>query len=136
MSIQYRVVQKRNPQDPEAPQKFYVNAKSRGTVELEQLLESVSDATTIEPDEIRLAVYRVFQKTMEFLDMGFNVSYGDLGYFSVKVSSSGVDTEDKATPDIVRNRRVVFFPGVPLRNRIKLSKMEKVVLKPLKRDGK
>ena len=126
MSIQYRVIQKRNPQDPEGPKKYYINAKSRGTISLEQLLKAVSDAMTVEPDEVRLAVNRTFEKTMEFLEMGFTVSYGDLGYFAVKVSCDGADTEEKATPDKVSNKRAVFFPGTAMRTRISAAKMEKM----------
>lgn len=126
MSIQYRVIQKRNPQDPEGPKKYYINAKSRGTISLEQLLKAVSDAMTVEPDEVRLAVNRTFEKTMEFLEMGFTVSYGDLGYFAVKVSCNGVDTEAEATPDKVTGKRGVFYPGKGMRARISATKMEKM----------
>ena len=128
MSVQFIPEEKKNPQKPGEKPLFYIRPKARGFITLRELLHSVCDDSTIDEEEVLLAIRRMFKKLLVFLDMGFNVHLDDLGYFAVCVKSKGAETANELTADNATNIRIVFYPGRPLRissNKIRLEKIKK-----------
>ena len=53
MALKIKTVARKNPQDPEAPQKYYAQAISSGKVDLEGLCERISQNSTLSEGEIQ-----------------------------------------------------------------------------------
>jgi predicted histone-like DNA-binding protein len=125
MSLLYRVIPRKNPQKPEEPAKYHAQASSRGKITVEQLLDAVCEETTLNRDEARMAVNRIFKKAGDFIDLGFNVHFGDLGYIHVSLKSKGVDTPEEVTAAQVTDIVPRFVFGKKLRDSIKNAKLER-----------
>jgi nucleoid DNA-binding protein len=125
MSILYRLIPRRNPQQPQAAPKWYAEAVSRGTITLEQLLDIACEDTTLNRDEMRMGLNRAFKTAENYLEKGFTVHLGDLGYMSLTVRSEGAVTPEEATGGFIRDIVPHFIFGKPLRDRMKRCKVER-----------
>lgn len=52
MAIHYSVVAMKNPQDPEAPVKYYARSQAAGVVDINELAEEISYATTLTDGDV------------------------------------------------------------------------------------
>lgn len=130
MSLLYRPVKRKNPQQPSAPVKWYAVAVSRGSVGMEQLLSAACEGSTLDRDEMRMGLNRAFGKVAEYLDLGFNVDLGELGHIGVSLRSKGADAPEEATATLVTDIVPHFVFGKNLRERIRKCKVERETPKP------
>jgi predicted histone-like DNA-binding protein len=125
MSLLYRIIARKNPQDRNAASKYHAVATSRGAVSLEQLLDAICEETTLNRDEARMALNRLFKKSEEYLKMGFNVHLGDLGYMHVTLRSNGADTPEGVTANTITDIVPRFVFGRKLRENVKKIPVER-----------
>jgi predicted histone-like DNA-binding protein len=125
MSLKYRVIPRKNPQDRNAASKYYASATSRGSIDLEQMLDAICEGTTLDRDEARMAINRLFIKTEDFLNLGFNVHLGGLGYMHVTTKSDGVDRPEDATASMIKDIVPRFVFGKKLRDRMRKIQVER-----------
>ena len=118
MPIRYVNAQLRNPQDPTAPQKHYLIAKTVGNIDRNYLIKEMVRNTSLTPMEAMTAIDYLFNAIPRLLELGFTVQLGEMGYFMVIIKSEGSDTADKATPDKIRNMRLKFVPGANIREQV------------------
>jgi nucleoid DNA-binding protein len=130
MSLLYRPVNRKNPQQPAAPGKWYAVAVSRGAVSIEQLLNAACEGNTLDRDEMRMGLNRAFAKATEYLELGFNVDLGELGHIGVSMRSNGADTPEEATAGQITDIVPHFVFGKNLRDRIRKCKVERETPKP------
>ena len=111
MSINYKTIARKNPQDITATPKYYAAVKSNGSVDFESLAEMISEQCTV-TDTDCLAVLNVLEKNViRELKEGRIVRLGKLGNFQVSLSSEGFDTEQEVTADAVKKSRILFRPA-------------------------
>ncbi|MDR0713860.1 MAG: HU family DNA-binding protein [Bacteroidales bacterium] len=116
MSVQYVVIERSNPGNPEAPRKFYAQAKASGELTLKKLSKEIAEGSTTVSDTDVLAVLNDLTKVLKrHLDNGEIVRFGDFGSFQVAVGSSGAESEDKFNASLIRSPKVVFRPGSDIR---------------------
>lgn len=125
MSLKYRIVPKKNPQDRNAAPKYYASATSRGSIDMEQMLDAICENTTLDRDEARMAINRLFGKTEEFLHLGFNVHLGELGYMHVTTRSDGADKPEDATASMITDIVPRFVFGKKLRDSVRKIHLER-----------
>jgi nucleoid DNA-binding protein len=99
-------------------------------ITVEQLLDAVCEETTLNRDEARMAVNRIFKKAGDFIELGFSVHLGDLGYIHVTLKSNGVNTPGEVTAAQVTDIVPRFVFGKKLRDNIKNAKLEREVQHP------
>jgi predicted histone-like DNA-binding protein len=97
MSLLYVVKAKKNPQNPLAGVKYYLQAKIRGHRKHKDVLKSAAKNTTLSEKEVDMAVSAWFGEVITSLEDGFSVEVADLGTFSLSIKSEGSDTEAEAT---------------------------------------
>lgn len=116
MAIAYKIVQRRNPQDFTAPEKYYAAVAPNGHIDFESLAELISEQCTV-TDTDCLAVLNVLEKNIvRELKEGRIVRLGKLGNFQVSLSSQGFDTAEEVTADAVTKGRILFRPAKKMRN--------------------
>jgi predicted histone-like DNA-binding protein len=114
-----------NPQNRNAAPKYYAENVSRGTIDMEQLLDAICEGTTLNRDEARMSINRLFTKTEDFLGMGFNVHLGGLGYMRATMKSEGVEKAEDATASMIKDIVPHFVFGKKLRERLKKIQVER-----------
>jgi predicted histone-like DNA-binding protein len=90
MAVNYVLVERGNPGKPEAPKKFYAQAKSIGALTLRKLSREIAEGSTTVSDTDVLAVLNDLTKVLKrHLDNGEIVRFGDFGTFQVALTSDG-----------------------------------------------
>lgn len=116
MSITYKIIARKNPQDVTLPAKFYAAVKANGSIGFEDLAELISEQCTV-TDTDCLAVLNVLEKNVvRELKSGRIVRLGKLGNFQVSLSSEGLDTAEEVTAQAVTKSRILFRPAKKMRN--------------------
>jgi predicted histone-like DNA-binding protein len=111
MSVKYTVVAKANPQDREAPPKYYPSIKSKSKVTLTQIMEQVSAISTVSSVDIAAAVEALLNVIPNELAKGNTVQLGDFGSFSLRIQSTGADAEGDVTARNITKVLTTFRPG-------------------------
>ena len=125
MSVRYVNVQLRNPQDPSAPRKFYLIEKSVGNVGRDYLIRDMVRNTSLTAMEAATGIDYLFSAIPRFLELGFTVQLGAMGYFKVTIKSEGSDTQEEAVPEKIKSMRLRFVPGADIRKQVNEFSVEK-----------
>ncbi len=126
MAIKYVLVQKGNPGNPDAPKKYYAQAKSSGEVTLKKLSREISEGSTTVSDSDVLAVLNDLTKFLNrHLSEGRIVRFGDFGTFQVALSSEGAESENKFHQSMIKKSKVAFRAGGDIREMFNNIKHEK-----------
>ena len=126
MSVKYNLSEKGNPLHPNEPKKWYAAAKGTGVVTLKALGREITQRSTVNYADT-LAVLEVLNQVLtENLAEGRIVRFGDFGSFQVSIGSDGAPTPEKFHASMIRSRKVVFRPGVDLRDMLSGLKFEKL----------
>ncbi|MDR2887785.1 MAG: HU family DNA-binding protein [Bacteroidales bacterium] len=127
MAVKYSVNERGNPLKPEAPKKWYANAKSAGELTFKKLSKEISEGSTTVSDTDVLAVLNDLTKILRrHLENGEIVRFGDFGSFQISIGSEGAETETKFNASLIKTKKVAFRPGVDLKEMLNNLKFEKV----------
>ena len=126
MAVSYVVVPKGNPGNPDAPKKFYAQAKASGEVTFKKLSREIAESSTTVSDTDVLAVLNDLTKILgRHLDNGEIVRLGDFGTFQISLGGDGAETEEKYHPSMIKTKKVVFRPGIDLKEMLNNVKFKK-----------
>lgn len=127
MPIPFTVTQKGNPSKPEEPKKYYATAKSSGEISFRTLSKDISAGSTTVSDTDVLAVLNDLTKALcKHLSEGKIVRFGDFGSFQISFSSEGADTEEEVTSAKIKSNKIIFRPGIDLKEMLTAAKYEKI----------
>ena len=126
MTIKYNIVERPNPQDREAPRKFYPSIQSSGRMDLRKLSKRITQMCTVTgPDT--LAVIESFLTIIpEELAEGNIVELGDFGSFWLRNNADGADQQEDVSASQVTNLLPRFIPGVEFKKALKGVDFEKL----------
>lgn len=109
--ISLKKIQRVNPQDKEAPKKYYVTTANAGEIDLEKMSENISERCTLTETDVLAVLSALTVEMTKQLMEGKIVRFGTFGSFQLGISSTGVETEDDASRNQVKGLRVKFRPG-------------------------
>ena len=116
MSIKYKVLPRKNPQDMMAPEKFYAAAIADGEVNLDKLAEQISYQCTVTESDCYAVLLSLERNIISELEQGRIVKLGRLGNFQVGISSEGKETAEEVNSHAITKARILFRPGKKLRS--------------------
>ena len=119
MSVKYKVLPRKNPQDLFAPEKFYAAAIADGETNLDKLAEQISYQCTVTESDCYAVLLSLERNIISELEQGRIVKLGRLGNFQIGVSSEGKDTAAEVTSGAIVKTRILFRPGKRLRSLLK-----------------
>ena len=110
MALFFKKIQKKNPQNPLAPYKWYISLKSIGQRKESEIAIMAADGTTLDPKEAQLAYSRFGKVTIQSLLDGHTVEIENLGSFRLTVNSEGTDNKEDLTANHIKNVNLRFVP--------------------------
>lgn len=126
MPVKYTLSEKGNPAKPEAPKKFYANAKSTGDVTFRSLGKEIAAGSTTVSDTDVMAVLNDLTKALSrHLADGKIVRFGEFGSFQISISSEGAEKPEKFSSAMIKGAKILFRPGTDLRDMLAVMKYEK-----------
>jgi len=126
MAVKYTVSERGNPLIPTQPKKWYANARSAGDVTLRTLGKEIAARSTVAPADTQAVLVALTEVLVEHLADGEIARLGDFGAFQVVIGSHGAETEDKFNTSLIKGGKVIFRPGIDLREMLNNLKYEKV----------
>jgi predicted histone-like DNA-binding protein len=115
MSVKFKVLPRKNPQDINAPEKFYAAAIGDGAIDLDRLAEKIAYQCTLTEVDCHAVLLSLVHNVSEELNDGRIVRLGKLGTFQIGISSEGKDTEAEVNASAIIKSRINFRPGNKLR---------------------
>ena len=126
MAVSFTLTQKGNPSNPDAPKKFYAQAKASGELTFRKLSKEIAEGGTTVSDTDMLAVLNDLIKVLRrHLSNGEIVRFGDFGTFQIAITSEGAETAAKFNASRIKGGKVVFRSGVDLKEMLATLKYEK-----------
>ena len=127
MAVKYVVVEQGNPLKPKDEKKWYARAKSSGEFTFRKLSKEISEGSTTVSDTDVMAVLNDLTKILKrHLENGEIVRFGDFGSFQISVTSQGAEKEALFNSSMVKSAKVVFRPGIDLKEMKNNLKFEKI----------
>lgn len=111
MSINYSIIELKNPLRPEDTPQYYARMQVQEEIPLSRLAEEVSWATSLTRGDIENLVTTAGERIADHLKDGDMVDMGDFGKFQCQLSSQGVETVEKFTMHHIKKVRFQFRPG-------------------------
>jgi len=116
MSVKFKVLKRKNPQEMSAPEKFYAAAIADGQTDLDRLAELISYQCTVTAADSYAVLMSLEHNIVSELSEGRIVKLGRLGNFQVSVSSEGKATAQEVNSGAIIKNRIIFRPGKKLRD--------------------
>lgn len=130
MAIEYKLVQKKNPMNPTAPNKFYALAVHRRTFNLKQLAREVAGrSTTASEGDVYSVIIELMVVIKEHLDRSDRVLIDGIGSFAVALSSDGAESEDKFHSSLIKAARLLFKSDAEMKSFLSTLKYTKSSVK-------
>ena len=115
MSIKFKVIPRKNPQDLTANPKYYAIAIRDGLVDLDRLSELVADGSTVRQNDVYAVLIGLVNTIRGELAAGRSVKLNKLGTFSIGVSSEGLETEDEVNSSAIKDAKLRYRPSSELK---------------------
>lgn len=118
MSFKYHVVRKKDmrKEAPEGAQLFYGQIRAGEKIGFRALCDSICAHSTIFRGDVPVIIKGLLHIMQVNLLLGLTVHLGDFGSFRMIAGSKGVEDPGKFHPSMFKKPRVVFTPGVMLRD--------------------
>ena len=109
--MNYKVIERKDPRNPEAPGKYYGFIVNLSKIGIEEIATRISGTCTVTRHDC-LAVLSALQEQIIYaLQEGKRVHLGDIGSFRTVANGLGSDTAEKYDPAYITKLRVCFTPN-------------------------
>ena len=123
--LKYKLIERGNPGDREAPKKIYATCVKKGTKTLKGIGVDIADISSLSRGDVNNVLTNLVEQIPKYLLDGNSVSLGELGSLRMSFSSEGVDTEADFNVNKIKGLKIVFTPGKALNEEIDIAKFEK-----------
>jgi len=131
MAVKYKLVQRRDmrPGASAGAKLWHAQSYITGVCTMDELCNDIADRSTATSGDIKLIIDGLVQILSRRLQSGQSVQIGELGTFRPSLGSEGAGTKEDFTATLIRNPRIVFYPGKQLRETRKKIRVERIVEK-------
>ena len=125
MPVKFNVVERPNPQNLDAPRKYYPSIQASGRRNLRQLSKRISAMCTVSSPDTLAVIESLLIVIPEELADGNIVELGEFGSFWLRNSAEGAEQPDKVSAKQVTNLLPRFLPGKEFKEALKAVKLVK-----------
>ncbi|MDR0634139.1 MAG: HU family DNA-binding protein [Azoarcus sp.] len=115
MALKLKKLSRKMPGNPEQSRWYLIQSKS-GTVGLKELAREIEGRSSLSLGDVQSVLSNMVQLIPVFLKLGQTIRLEGFGSFRVTVSSEGTETPEALSARNVKGVRIVFTPGVELKN--------------------
>ena len=128
MSVKYKLVLKKDLTKGAATdaKRYYALANVTGMMDFDTICDVVADRSTASDGDVALVLLGLIRCMQEALLRGEVVQLGALGNFWLSLGSSGVVNADDFHASLIRKPRIIYSPGVKLREMIAKVSIERI----------
>ncbi len=123
--LKYKLIERGNPGNPEAPKKYYATNVSKGKKGIAAISKDIADISSLSRGDISSTISNMVDQIPKYLLDGQSVSLGELGTLRMSFSSEGVENEADFNVNMIKKLKIIFTPGKLIKDEIKKAKFEK-----------
>ena len=113
MSIEYKVIERVNPQD-RTKKKYYASANITGRTSTRHLCKEVEQLSALSGAEVRGVLYTLSELLPKHLAQGRSVEIEGIGTFRISLISEGEDKAVDVDTRSIQGPRFIFNPSKEL----------------------
>ena len=102
--LTYSVVERKDPQNPEVPGKFYAQAQARGEAGIRELSQRIQQSCTVTRADVMAVLIALEDVVSDSLANGEIVRLGELGSLQVSLKGKGSDTAEEYHDGLIEDR--------------------------------
>jgi predicted histone-like DNA-binding protein len=125
MAIKFKVQEIGNPLDLSAPKKFYARPITSGEIDLEELSDDISNASSINLPDVYAVLQSLVRELPKNISAGKIVRLGNLGSFRLGYSSEGSESLEQVSARNIISRKLIFNPGKKIKQQLLTIQFEK-----------
>ena len=123
--MQYKLIERRNPQKREEPGKWYAIPVNDGKITQKNIADDIVDLSALSRGDVASTIENLLDTVPKYLLMGKSVSLGNLGTMRISFSSKGAEKPDEFNTNLIKGVKVVFTPSVDFKRVINTIKFER-----------
>jgi len=126
MTIEYKVVQITTPIKKEGEDhKYYPRVCNRKKINLRDMSERIAAISTFSEIDVLGVLTAFVSEIPRFLLDNSSVELGELGTFSLHISSKGVENPEQINARKIKNVKMAFRPGTRIKKELKKAEFRK-----------
>lgn len=119
MPLNYKVVGKKHPSQPDAAIKYYAQTVLKGEIGLQELCNEIGQLCSVKKADIMTVLTSLTTVVPHKLAEGYIVRMGDLGNLRPSLNSEGHDTVKEVTSRSIKKHKVGFRSGKGIKKVLK-----------------
>ena len=121
MAINVKCVQRSNPNDRSIV-KWYPIQKMSQLLDENEVAEYIADETTLNPSEAMMAIRQLYKIVSRELLNGNTVKLGNLGTFSVSLTTTGAESKSELTANNIEKVNLRFIASSKIKEALQNAK--------------
>ena len=127
MTIKYKATKMAQPGIKGGGQyKYYPRVCERRKMDLNSLAERISMKSTLTRADVHATLVALVDEIPDLLLDNYSVQLGELGIFSAHINGESANTAEELTYRNIKNLKVVFRPGISIKQGVKNARFTKV----------
>lgn len=127
MAIEYKCVKISTPVKKTGEDyKYYPRISNRKKIDLHDMAKRISDMSTFSGTDVVGVLEAFVSEIPSFLLDNCSVELGDLGTFSLHLSSEGFDRAEQVNPHRIKDIKMAFRPGTRVKRSLKEATFRKI----------
>ncbi|MBK3519510.1 HU family DNA-binding protein [Carboxylicivirga marina] len=123
--LKYKLIERANPRNPEAPKKLYASPVLSGKKGLKAIAIDIVEKSSLTRGDVNSTLDNLVDQIPKYLLDGNSVNLGDLGTLRISFSSDGVESEEDFNAASIKNLKLIFTPGKDLKKKLLDASFEK-----------
>ena len=108
MSIKFKAIPRKNPQNLTAAPKYFAIASSDGLVGIDRLCQIIADGSTVRQNDVYAVLIGLVNAIIGELSAGRTVKIDKLGVFTLFLSSRASETANEVSIDSIKSVRLGY----------------------------
>jgi predicted histone-like DNA-binding protein len=122
--MKYRVIERKNPQNPQSAGKYYASPVNAGKFTVKQFAKEIAGRSSLTRGDIENVLNNFLDELPVFLKIGMSVKLGDFGTIRLSISSAGADTPEQFNAGLIKGAKIIFTPSSEFKESLNDIKFE------------
>ena len=128
--MKVKIVQRKNPQKPDEPGKFYGQPVLDGVVGMDMICRQIAGRSSLTAGDVKNVLTNFLDELPTYMLMNRSVQLEDFGILRISFGSEGVDRAEDFSSSLIRGVKIVFTPSAKMKERVKSEITFEVINRP------
>ena len=130
MSINYKIIARKNPGDKNAAPKYYGSINTKGRRSVRYIAKQIASRSSLKEMDVLSVIEGFLQIVPETLTDGYKVDLGEFGIMGLVAKCKAADTEEGFNATYIEGLKVAFRPGKLFKKELDGAEFAKIHAEP------